>query len=152
MVSTYGELVKSRRVTDRVIENLDLQISYNSFRNKVNVNLVKDTEIIKIQVNDNDPELATKIANETALVFIDSVKEIMKVENVQVIDVAQTPTTPIKPRPMLNMAIAGVLGVMLAVFFAFLKEFLDTSIKTPEDVEKYLGLPVMGTIPMINQR
>lgn len=151
LVSTYGEIVKSRLVTDEVINNLDLKISYESFRNKVNVSLVKDTEIIKIQVTDNSPELASKIANETALVFMEGVKTIMKIENVQVIDLAQVPSRPIKPRKTLNMAIAGVLGLMLSVFIAFLVEFLDNSIRTPEDVEKYLGIPVLGAIPMIKE-
>lgn len=147
LVATYGQLIKSRVVSDKVIKNLDLQISYNAFINKVKVNLVKDTEIIQIQVTDTDPLLATEIANETAEVFMDSVKTIMHVENVQVIDKAQVPENNISPRPMLNMAIAGVLGVMLGVFFAFLVEYLDNTIKTPEDVEKYLGLPVLGAIP-----
>lgn len=151
LVSTYGEIVKSRLVTDKVIKNLGLGISYESFRNKVNVNLVKDTEIIRIQVTDTSPELAAEIANETAQVFMEGVQTIMKVENVQVIDPAQVPRNPIKPRKMLNMAIAGVLGLMVSVFIAFLVEFLDNSIKTPEDVENYLGLPVLGAIPMIKE-
>lgn len=149
LVHTYGVLVQSRDVSDKVIENLGLDMSFDTFSNKVSVNLVKDTEIIKIQVTDNDPVLAADIANETASVFMDSVKKFMKVENVQVIDEAQVPQEPIKPRPMLNMAIAGVLGVMLGVFLAFLFEYLDNTIKTPEDVRKYLELSVIGTIPKV---
>jgi capsular polysaccharide biosynthesis protein len=80
---------------------------------------------------------------------METVQEIMKVENIQVIDTAQTPVSPVQPRPMMNIAIAGVLAVMLGVFIAFLIEFLDTTIKTPEDVEKHLGLPVIGSIPMV---
>lgn len=149
LVSTYGELIKTRAVSDKVIANLKLPISYSQFGSKVNVSLVKDTEIIKIQVTDGDPALAADIANETAEVFMETVKEIMKVENVQVIDPAQVPTSPVSPRPLMNIGIAGVLGVMLGIFIAFLKEFLDNSIKTPEDVEKYLGVPVLGTIPLV---
>lgn len=149
LVSTYGELVKSRIVTDKVINNLGLDISYGSFRNKVAVNLVKDTEIIKIQVTDSDNILAADIANETAMVFMESVKDIMKIENIQVIDTAQAPDRPIKPRPMLNMAIAGVLGIMAGVFLTFLIEFLDNTLKNTEDVDKHLGLPVLGVIPMV---
>lgn len=149
LVSTYGEIVKSRVVTDKVIENLGLDLSFNEFRNKVSVNLVKDTEIIKIQVTDNNPTLATDIANETAVVFMDSVKNIMRVENVQIIDKAQVPNNPIKPRPMYNMAIAGVLGLMAGVMLAFLLEFLDNTLKTPDDIEKHLELPVLGAIPVV---
>ena len=83
LVSTYGELVKTRAVADEVIENLGLDISYKDFREKVNVNLVKDTEIIKLEVVDTDPILAAEIANETAQVFMENVKDIMMVENIQ---------------------------------------------------------------------
>ena len=152
LVSTYGELVKMRVVADEVIKNLKLDISYKDFREKVNVNLVKDTEIIKLEVVDPDPVLAAEIANETARVFMQNVKDIMMVENVQVIDEARVPDIPIKPRPNLNMAIAGVLGLMIGVFLVFLLEYLDSTIKTPDDVERYLDLPVVGTIPMVEEK
>ena len=86
LVSTYGEIVKTRAVADKVIKNLDLPIAYSEFGKKVSVNLVKDTEIIQLKVVDNDPQVATDIANETAEVFMNSIKDIMLVENVQVID------------------------------------------------------------------
>lgn len=150
LVHTYGVLVKSRDVSDKVIENLGLDLTFNQFSNKVSVNLVKDTEVIKIQVTDTDPKLATDIANETASVFMDSVVKFMKVENVQIIDKAQVPNTPISPKPKLNMAIAGVLGLMIGVFIAFLLEYLDKTIKTPEDVENHLKLSVIGAIPKVD--
>lgn len=150
LVHTYGVLVESRDVSDKVIKNLDLDMSFQDFSNKVGVTLVKDTEIIKIQVTDKDPEVATNIANETASVFMDSVVKFMNVENIQVIDEAQVPNNPVKPRPMLNMAIAGVLGLMVGVFVSFLLEFLDTTIKTPEDVEDHLDLSVIGAIPKMD--
>lgn len=152
LVSTYGELVKTRIVADEVIKNLKLDMSYKEFREKVNVNLVKDTEIIKLEVMDTNPVLAAEIANETAQVFMENVKDIMMVENVQVIDEAQVPDIPIKPRPNLNMAIAGVLGLMVSIFLVFLLEYLDSTIKTPDDIERYLNLPVIGTIPMVEEK
>ncbi len=152
LVSTYGELVKTRAVADEVIRNLNLDISYETFKNKVNVNLVKDTEIIRLEVIDEDPELAVEIANETAEVFMKKVRNIMRVENIQVIDEAQIPDKPVKPKPMLNMAIAGVLGLMIGVFITFLLEFLDNTIKTPDDVKRHLELPVIGTIPMVEEK
>lgn len=151
LVSTYGELVKMRVVVDEVIGNLELDISYKDFREKVNVNLVKDTEIIKLEVRDRDPVLATEIANETARVFMQNVKDIMMVENVKIIDKAQVPDIPIKPKPKLNMAIASVLGIVIGVFLVFLLEYLDSTIQTPDDVERYLDLPVIGIIPMIEE-
>lgn len=152
LVSTYGELVKTRAVADEVIRNLNLNISYETFKDKVNVNLVEDTEIIRLEVIDEDPELAVEIANETAEVFMKKVRNIMRVENIQVIDEAQIPDKPVKPKPMLNMAIAGVLGLMIGVFITFLLEFLDNTIKTPDDVKRHLELPVIGTIPMVEEK
>ncbi|NLY36248.1 MAG: hypothetical protein GX046_03310 [Tissierellia bacterium] len=76
-----------------------------------------------------------------------TVKEIMLVENVQIIDKAILPKNPIKPKKLMNIAIAGVLGLMLGVFITFIVEFLDNTIKSKEDIEKYLGLPVLGMIP-----
>lgn len=148
LVSTYGEIAKSRVVSNEVIENLGLDLTPEALRNKVNVTLVKDTEIIKIVVNDNNPELAARIANETAQVFKKNVVEIMNIENVQVIDKAEVPINPVKPRPMLNMAIAGVLGVMASVFLVFVLEYMNNTVKTPSDIERYLELPVIGMIPM----
>jgi capsular polysaccharide biosynthesis protein len=151
LVTTYGELVKSRVVADDVIRDLKLDISFDEFKDKVNVNLVKDTEIIKIEVTDGDPELAAAIANKTAEVFMDKVKDIMNIENVQIIDRAQVTDKPVKPRPFLNMAIAGVLGLMAGIFLAFILEYFDNTIKTQEDVQKYLGLSVIGTIPKFDE-
>lgn len=147
LVPTYSELVKTRAVADKVIEEMDLPISYSAFRDKVGVSLVNNTELIKIQITDTDPEMAANIANHTAAVFTETVVDVMNIENVQVIDEAQVPTRPIRPRPLQNIAIAGVLGFMTAVVAVFLREFLDNTIKTQEDVSRYLEVPVLGMIP-----
>lgn len=149
LASIYGELIEIRAVADEVIENLGLRISYKQYKSKVNVNYSEDTGLIRILVNDNDPQLAADIANEIAQVFIENVKSIMKVENIHVIDKAQIPMEPVYPKPILNIAIAGILGFMIGVFISLLKEYLDNTIKTYEDVEKYLGVMVLGTIPKV---
>lgn len=151
LVNTYGEIAKSKAVTREVIENLGLDISSSALGKKMSVSLVRDTEIIKIQVNDTNPEMAAKIANEIATVFMKHVSSIMKIENVQVIDKAEVPVNPYKPNKMLNIAIAGVLGVMISVFIIFFLEYLDNTLKTPNDVERYLDLPVIGMIPKISK-
>lgn len=152
LVHTYGELVKSRAVSDKVIENLRLGIPYEEFQDKVQVNLVNDTEIIKIQARDPDNKLAAKIANEVSEEFMETVKVKMKVENVQVIDKAPIPYDPVSPRKFLNMSIGAVLGFMVGVFLTFLFEYLDNTVKTPEDIENNLKLSVLGTIPNIDSR
>jgi capsular polysaccharide biosynthesis protein len=149
LARTYGEIVKSRRVSEDVISQLKLNLTPQQLKNKTSVDLVKDTEFITISVTDTDPELAAVIANKVAEVFRDRVMDIMKVDNVQVLDDAIVPTSHIKPKPKLNMAIAGALGMTVSIFVVFLLEYLDNTIKTPMDIERYLGLNVIGTIPMI---
>ncbi len=151
LVSTYREIAKSRTVLEEVIKNSGLDISIGQLREKVDVSLVKDTEIIQIKVQDHDPETAANLANTIASAFSKQVIKIMNVENVQVLDEAIPQLSPVKPKKTMNIAISLVLGAMLGVLAAFILEFLDTSIKTPEDVEKYLGLPVIGTIPYLKE-
>lgn len=75
------------------------------------------------------------------------ITESMKLANIQRIDSAIVPTVPIKPRKLLNTAIAAVLALFVGVGLAFVMEYIDNTFKTPEEIEKYLGLPVFGTIP-----
>ena len=151
LVTTYGEIAKSRIVSNEIIDNLELDLTPEELKNKVKVSLVNNTEIIKITVSDTSPELAAKMANEAADVFMKHIKKIMNIENVQVIDIAEVPTNSVKPRPKLNMAIAGVLGMMISVFLIFMLEYMDNTIKTPEDVARHLDLPVIGMIPKIKE-
>ncbi|NLM75915.1 MAG: chain-length determining protein [Clostridiaceae bacterium] len=147
LAKTYGEIIKSRTVLSRVIENLSLNYTVGEFREKISVLSVNDTEIIEIKVTDENPELAALIANELANVFMGEVTRILKADNVQVIDQALVPQFPVKPRPMFNMAVAGVLGAMLGLGIILVREYFDDTIKTTEDIERYLQLPVLGTIP-----
>lgn len=147
LVATYGEIVKSCVVLNEVIEKLDLKISSKELSEKINVSSVGDTEIIKIQVFDTNPELATNIANELASVLIKHITRLMKIENVQVIDKAEIPTISVKPRPKFNMAVAGSLSIMISAFIILILEYLDNTINTPDELESYLNLPVLGMIP-----
>jgi capsular exopolysaccharide synthesis family protein len=147
LAETYSEIIKSRRVVSRVIEEMDLNMTYEGLKSITEVALVRDTELIDIRVQNPDPQLARDIANKLAEVFQDEVVEIMNVDNVKILDVAVTPRNPIKPNKYMNIAIAGVLGLMFGLGLAFALEFLDKTIKTPDDVKRHLGLSIIGAIP-----
>ena len=144
---TYGEIIKSRTVLEDVIGNLKLDSEYEDLVEKITVSPVKDTQIISISVQDTNPKKARDIANEIPKVFEKEVKRITKANDIQVIDKAILPENPIKPNKMMNVAIAAVLGMMIGLFIVFLLEYLDNKIKTPQDVEKHLDLPILGVIP-----
>lgn len=144
---TYGEIIKSRKVLDEVIKNLDLKESNGSLASKISVSTVTDTQIIKVSVQDTNKSNAAKIANEIPKVFVKEAIRIADANGVEVIDKAQTPVNPVSPNKKMNILIAGVLGVMIGLFIIFIIEFLNTKIKTPQDIEKELGLPLLGVIP-----
>ena len=144
---TYGEIIKSRAVLESVISNLKLDSEYEDLVEQITVSPVQDTQIISISVQDTNPKKARDIANEIPKVFEKEVKRITKANDIQVIDKAILPENPIKPNKMMNVAIAAVLGMMIGLFIVFLLEYLDNKIKTPQDVEKHLDLPILGVIP-----
>ena len=96
--------------------------------------------------------MAASIANTTAEVFKKEIVTIMNVDNVSILAEATVGENqaPIKPQPLLNIAIALVVGLMAGVGLAFLLEYLDNTVKNEQDIEKLLGLPVLGTIAMID--
>ncbi|NLY39795.1 MAG: capsular biosynthesis protein [Firmicutes bacterium] len=152
LVATYREIARSRRVLEGVVDNLSLPYGTGKLREKVDVVAVRDTEIITINVTDPDPALAAAIANEVADAFMKEVVAIMKVENVSLIDQAAQPGAPVSPRVPLNLAVALVIGAMAGVGAAFLLEYLDRSVKDPDEVQKLLEIPVLGIIPYMEDK
>lgn len=149
LVKDYRELVQSRMISNTVIKELGLKdITSEQLSGKLIVTSKNDTRVIQISTEDNNPQLAMDITNKVADIFKTKVQEIMKVENVQIIDQAELPKTPVRPNKLLYLAISFVLGLVVGVGIIILIEFLDNTIKTPEDVAKYLELPVIGTIPV----
>lgn len=144
---TYGEIIKSKSVLNKVLEKLDLNMTYDEIANIVKVEPVKDTQIISITVSNTNPKLAQRIANTIPSVFTKEAKRITNANSVEVIDKARTPEKPVKPNKIMNIAIAGVLGVMIGLFITFILEYMDRKMKTPQDIEKYLNLPTLGVIP-----
>lgn len=151
LVSSYSEIIKSRGVADNVIKNLNLDMDYGEFAEKVSIEPVNDTQIISVKVVDTIPERTMDIANETSKIFKESITEIMKVDNVQILDKAILAKSPSSPNVMRNTAIGLVLGLVIGLAIAIFKELSDTSIKTAEDVTYNFDIPVLGLIPDKNK-
>lgn len=149
LTKTYGEVAKSRTVADQVIQRLGLQENASQLQRRVTIVPVRDTEIISISVEDTDPVRAVAIADTLAAVFSEEIHKFIRLDNVRVVDPAVVPANPIRPRPVLNVALAIALGVMIAIVLAFVMEMIDVRIRTPEDVERHLNLPTIGIIPLL---
>ena len=147
LATTYSQIIKSERIADAVIEKLELDLTAEELNEKISVSQVEATEILKITVKDSDAELAALIANTEADIFKQQINEMMKVDNVSTIDVAKVPEKPVAPNKVMNIAIAAVVGMMMSAGLVFVLEFLDRTYKTPTDIERHLGLPILGAIP-----
>lgn len=153
LINTYNVIIKSPAILSLVIDELDLNTTAAALTNKITVSNAEDSQVVNITVQDPDPQRAVDIANKTAEVFQTQIKTLMQVNNVSVLTpaVLGDNPSPVKPDPMLNLAIAVVIGMMLGVGLAFLLEYLDTTVKTEEDIEEILNLPVLGLISNISE-
>lgn len=153
LMNTYNVIIKSPAILELVIKELDLDTTTDAITGKINVASEKDSQVLSITVQDPDPYMAADIANTTANVFQREIMTIMNVDNVSILAkaVVKDVPSPIKPQPLLNIAIAIVVGLMLGVGLAFLLEYLDNTIKNEQDIEKLLELPVLGAITTIEQ-
>jgi len=147
LAKTYATIAQSRTVEQNVLKALNLPLTVQELDSLITISPVKTTEILEIQVTNIDPGLAASIANTMAQEFSKAVIEIKKVDSVSIVDTAVIPTHPVKPNKTLNILIAFVVGLMASVGLVFLIEYMDNTVKTSDDVEKLLGIPVLGVIP-----
>ena len=148
LVSTYSELVKSKKVIRNVISNLAIDEEEDSIRKNVSVSTVSDAEVIEIKVKNEDPVLAAKITNEIAKVFIENVKEYYGMENVHVVDEAEVEEEPCNINHTKDVIIFVFIGIVISSMYVLVINMLDTTIKASEDIEKIAGVTVLASIPI----
>ncbi|MFS0689439.1 Wzz/FepE/Etk N-terminal domain-containing protein [Sporosarcina sp. 179-K 8C2 HS] len=151
LINTYNVIIKSPAILSKVIENLDINTTPAALNGKITVSSEQNSQVVNVSVQDPEPYMAVDIANTTAEVFQEEIQKLMNVDNVNILSpaVLSENPRPIKPDPYLNMAIAAVIGLMLGVGIAFLLEYLDTTVKTEQDIEELLELPILGLVSPI---
>ncbi|MEH7313399.1 YveK family protein [Priestia megaterium] len=151
LINTYNDIITSPAILDKVIKELKLDTSAEDLSSQIKVTSAQDSQVAQIVVQDTSAKRAADIANTTAAVFQKQVPKLMNVDNVKVLSKAalgENPS-PVKPQPLMNVAIAIVVGLMVGVGLSFLLEYLDNTLKTEQDIENILELPVMGVITTI---
>ncbi|HCZ8622128.1 TPA: capsule biosynthesis protein CapA, partial [Staphylococcus aureus] len=146
LVNTYSEIIKSPRILDKVSKNLKGKYSSNEISGMLTVSNQAESKILNITVENESRENAGKVANEIANVFSKEVKDIMNVDNVSILSKADNNGSKVSPKPLINAVVGVFLGLIVALIIIFLKEILDKRIKTEEDVEEQLNIPVLGII------
>ncbi|CAM5185126.1 Capsular polysaccharide biosynthesis protein OS=Ureibacillus acetophenoni OX=614649 GN=SAMN05877842_104120 PE=3 SV=1 [Ureibacillus acetophenoni] len=151
LINTYNVIIKSPAILNIVIERLDLDTTPSALTNQITVTNANDSQVVTISVQDEQAFMAVDIANTVAQVFKEEIPKLMNADNVNILSPAVLPAdpSPIKPNKTMNVAIAMVVGLMIGVGLAFLLEYLDTTVKTEQDVEDILGLPILGLVSPI---
>lgn len=152
LISTYGEIMKSRRVCNAVIENLNLDMTYGAIIKCVDVSFVKDSDVIKLSITTTDPELAAKIANEMASVFTKEISAVYNIQNIFIIDGAEVELHPINVNFTKNIIIFALLAVVFVGTVIFFVYYFDNTVKSEDDVQKLTGLPVLSSIPKVESK
>ena len=153
LVNTYRVIIKSPAILEKVQEEVkNAPSSISALNNMITVESEQNSQVINVSVQSTDAALASNLANSVARVFSEDITKLMNVDNVKVLSVSGIPTVPVSPNILLNTAIAAVVGFLLGVGLAFLREVLDRRIRTEEQVQQLLDLPVLGSIPDIESK
>ncbi|PTE26811.1 Wzz/FepE/Etk N-terminal domain-containing protein [Staphylococcus equorum] len=146
LVNTYSEIIKSPRIIDKVSKELKYKYSSSEITNMLTVNNQAESQVLNIDVESKSSNDSEKIANKSAQIFSEEVPDIMNVDNVSILSKADGTGHKISPKISVNLAISFLFGIALAIVIIFTREILDKRIKTEEDIEKVLEIPVLGTI------
>ncbi len=148
LTNDYVVFVTSRPVVDKVIDNLKLDMTYEEFVSNVSVDNPSNTRILKLTVSHTDPKMAQTIVNELSDVAASRVAEVMDTEAPSIADYGHLAEEPSSPNLVKNSMIGGVLFAFVVIAIIIVAHLMNDSIKTSDDVEKYLGLNVLGSIPL----
>ncbi len=151
LTSDYKVLITSRPVVEKVISNLKLDMSYNQLCSKISVENQTDTRILTMTVTDPDPYTAKMIVDELTNVVVERVAEIMDTDEPGIVENGNIAEAPSTPNMKKNCLMGGLVGVLLSGGIIVLLFLLDDSIKSADDVEKYLEINVLGSIPSFDE-
>ena len=151
LVDAYAEVARSKKVANKVLDNLQLDMSLAELRNSITIASSSGTQKLEVFVQHTNPEYACKIANEVAEVFIEEAIDIYKVENLYILDPAEVNTVPCNINLTKNITMFSFVGGILVFGYIILINILDTTLKTDLDIEKATSLPVLATIILVDE-
>lgn len=151
LVKTYSEIIKSPRILDEVSKKMKGKYSTKEISSMLTVNNQAESQIMNITVEAKSKKDAIKVANTISKVFSEDASQIMSINNVSTLSKAED-AKKVAPKPFVNIIISVFIGLVIAVILIILIEVMDRRIKTEEDVEEILDLPVLGSIPEFDNR
>lgn len=152
VVNTYIEILKTNNFMNSVVKENNLDYTAGELNEMVVITPVNETEIFKIQVTTNDPKESLLITNTIACLAPQKILEIKDADSVRVVDPATLPSQPSSPNLLKNVAIGFAGSLMVGVMIAFVLNLLDKRVKDEDDLIKHYDVPILGVIPMIEER
>jgi capsular polysaccharide biosynthesis protein len=150
LTKDYLILVKSRPVTEKVIRELGLDLTHEELSEKIKVISPEETRILEISVEYQDPYIAKQLADLIASVSSEHMVSVMEIEKVNIVEPGNLPSTPTSPNIAINTILGGGIGVVLVSFLIVLVYIMNDSIRSTEDIEKYLNITTLGIIPLVD--
>lgn len=149
MVNNYVEMIKGNNIQGIAANELNMDVE--EINSCLSVTNEPDTQIISITAKTTDPALSKDIVDAVVKTFTKEAKEKLNVNNITVVDEAEVATDPVSPSLKLNLAVGALLGAFLSIGYLFIKFMLDTHIHNKEEIEKYLGIPCLGSVPYFEE-
>ncbi len=149
LTKDYQEVFKAWEVHDMVIENLGLDYTYKEMQDILTISNPGDTRVLYVTVTLPDPKLATEIANEYAEVAQKYIAETMTTDKPNILSAALEPTRPVSPNKTRNVLIGFLLGAFAAAAVIVVQFVMDDKIKSADDIRKYVDLPTLAVVPML---
>lgn len=147
LTKDYAVIVNSRPVLEDVIEDLGLNLTYKDLKKKIVIDNPKDTRILSISAEDPDPQMAKAIADEVAETSSEYIAEIMEMIPPKIIESGEIPTQKTSPSNAKNAILGAMIGFVAVCGVIVLEVIMNDTIRTEDDVEKYLGLTVLAMVP-----
>lgn len=145
-VNNYMELIKGKNILNKVAKELNIE-DVKEIQNAISVSNKTETEIIDIKATTNDPVKSQQIVKATTSIFFKEVKETLKIENMTVLNDPEVDEVPVSPSKKMNTLIGALLGLLCSGGYVFLTYILDKRLRTKQDAENFLGIPVLAEIP-----
>lgn len=148
LTQDYIVVAKSRPVVEQVIENLELDMTYEELLGVTTVSNPEDTRILSISVTNPDPTLAKQIVDQYAQVSRKRIAKLMDINEPGIVEEGHVAEGKTSPTTTKNAMIAGILGIILAAAIVIIRYMMDDTIKSSEDLERYLDLNTLGILPI----
>lgn len=152
LVTTYSKILQSKNVLNDVVYKLPFNTTVEDIEKNLTITTKQETLLINVTTKDKNAERAMEISNQISNSFVEKIVDIVKLkQNVNIVDLAEMPKVPVFPNILLNTLIGFFVGLMISMFTAYILEYLDNTMKSPEDIKKHLDVPIIGVIPLYDE-